>query len=274
MTVSPSAATTMLHALVLQLTPPPGTPPPQTIRGDGVQALVLDLFRRADPALAEQLHIAHTTRPFTVAVLPSAGPQILLRVGLVGAADLLGGLAQALFALGTNHTLRLGTTPLALQAALGTPESHPWAGYTALADLVAAVRPSYAVTLEFATATAIAQRGRSDGKDRLALLPVPTIIFKSLARRWNELIGPEPLLDPAQIEQWADDVLVSDYQLRSTQIDLGKGPQKGFVGRCTYELPSAGQAARALTLLADAAFYLGVGGKTARGMGLCRRVQR
>ncbi|MGB9634607.1 MAG: CRISPR system precrRNA processing endoribonuclease RAMP protein Cas6, partial [Chloroflexaceae bacterium] len=56
------------------------------------------------------------------------------------------------------------------------------------------------------------------------------------------------------------------------EINLGKGPQKGFVGTVAYELPVNPEQARVLALLADAALFLGVGIKTARGMGLCRRL--
>ena len=71
----------------------------------------------------------------------------------------------------------------------------------------------------------------------------------------------------------ARDALISRYTLETAQITLGKGPQKGFVGRCTYESPLDMDLARTLTMLADAVFYLGVGMKTARGMGLCRRMR-
>jgi CRISPR-associated endoribonuclease Cas6 len=103
------------------------------------------------------------------------------------------------------------------------------------------------------------------------LLPAPEAVFPSIARRWNELAPANLAFDLDAIKAAADDTLVSRYALETVQISLGKGPQKGFVGLCSYELPADSEQRRALTLLANAVFYLGVGMKTARGMGLCRR---
>ncbi len=100
---------------------------------------------------------------------------------------------------------------------------------------------------------------------------MPEIVFPSIARRWNELAPPELRLDRDLVDAACSDTLVSRYVLETAQINLGKGPQKGFVGICTYEPPADAEQARILSLLADAVFYLGVGIKTARGMGLCRR---
>ncbi len=155
---------------------------------------------------------------------------------------------------------------------LGTPGSHPWAGYGAFSELWTAARPAATVTLEFATATAVGQGTRADGRPRLGLLPTPETIFGSITRRWNELAPTDLTLDPDTVEAAARDTLVSRYALETAQINLGKGPQKGFLGLCSYELPPDPAQARTLSLLADAVFYLGVGMKTARGMGLCRKV--
>jgi CRISPR-associated endoribonuclease Cas6 len=93
-----------------------------------------------------------------------------------------------------------------------------------------------------------------------------------LAKRWNELAPPDLHVDLTIVRTATQDTLIPRYRAQSSEIDLGKGPQKGFIGLCTYELPPDSTHARILTLLADAALFLGVGMKTARGMGLCRRV--
>ena len=80
-------------------------------------------------------------------------------------------------------------------------------------------------------------------------------MFGSIARRWNELAPADLALDLDAVKTATDDTLVSRYELASAQINLGKGPQKGFLGLCTYELPSDAEQARALSLLADAVFY-------------------
>jgi CRISPR-associated endoribonuclease Cas6 len=265
-----------LYALVIRLRPERGSPPPDP-RGHGAQALFLDLLRHVAPDLAAQLHANALSKPYTVAVLPARGharsgdDPVELRVAFTRA-DLFPPVSRALLKQLPGASLRLGHAMLALADVLGTPSSHPWAGYGSFADLWTAARPTASIILEFATATAVGQGTRVDGRQRLGMLPTPELVFPSIARRWNELAPPDLRLDPATVEAAAQDTLVSRYTLETTQINLGKGPQKGFFGICTYELPPDPAQARVLSLLADAVFYLGVGMKTARGMGLCRRI--
>jgi CRISPR-associated endoribonuclease Cas6 len=264
-----------LYALVLRLRPARGQPPPNP-QGHGAQALFLDLVRQVDPHTAERLHADAQAKPFTVAILPPdtetrRSGVVELRATCM-TADLFPPLTQALLRQMGSATLRIGTTALALQDVLGTPGSHPWAGYSSFADVAAQAQPAPVLPLQFATATAIGQGTRADGKQRLALFPTPEAIFKSLALRWNELCPADLRVDLPEVAAAASDTLVSNYRVESVTISLGKGPQKGFVGRCGYEPPPDPAQSRLLALLADAALYLGVGMKTARGMGACRRV--
>jgi CRISPR-associated endoribonuclease Cas6 len=265
-----------LYALVIRLRPERGSPPVEP-RGHGAQALFLDLLRQVAPDLAQQLHADALSKPYTVAVLPEPGRvhssdnPVELRVAFTRA-DLFPPVSQALFQRLPGASLRLGRVALTLADVLGTPGSHPWAGYGAFAELWTAARPAASVTLEFATPTAFGQGTRADGRPRLALLPTPEAVFPSIARRWNELAPRELHVEEVLVEAAARDTLVSRYALETAQINLGKGPQKGFLGLCSYELPPDPAQARTLSLLADAVFYLGVGMKTARGMGLCRRI--
>ena len=267
-----------LYAFVLRLQPERGGPLPDP-RGHGAQALFLDLVRAVDPALAEQLHADAPSKPYTVAVLPGQGYRskgqesgtVELRVAFTRP-DLFPIVTHALLRRLPGEPLRLGQARLQLADVFGTPGHHPWAGYGTFTDLAANARPAATLTLAFATPTAFSQGERTDGRQRLGLLPTPEIVFTSIARRWNELAPPALRLDMDLVDAAARDTLVSRYELASAQINLGKGPQKGFVGLCTYELPSNAQQARLLSLLADAVFYLGMGMKTARGMGLCRRI--
>jgi CRISPR-associated endoribonuclease Cas6 len=274
-----------LYALVVRLQPERGGPPPDP-QGHGAQALFLDLVRAVDPRLAEQLHAAAASKPYTVAVLPDQGWGIGRRgsgdrnrgLGMVELrvtftrADLFPIVTRALLQRLPGDTLRLGRANLLLADVLGMPGSHPWAGFGMFADLAAHARPEATLTLEFATPTAFSQGTRADKRQRLALLPSPEIVFPSIARRWNELAPSELFIDMELVDAAARDTLVSRYELETMQINLGKGPQKGFCGLCTYELPPDAEQARVVTMLAEAVFYLGVGIKTARGMGLCRRM--
>ena len=115
------------------------------------------------------------------------------------------------------------------------------------------------MTLEFATPTAFGQATLANGRKRLGLLPAPETVFKSIAQRWNELAPSTLAINLAQLAAACADTLITRYALETRQINLGKGPQKGFAGLCTYELPADPDQRRTLTLLANAVFYTGVG---------------
>jgi CRISPR-associated endoribonuclease Cas6 len=261
-----------LYSLVLQLAPEAGGVAPAA-PGHQVQALFFELVRQVNPDLANDLHASVPGKPFTVAVLPSNGRSGLLevRVALL-ATDLWQPVVQALFQQIARSALRLGSTALVLYDVPGTPGSHPWAGFDSYTALAGAVVPTDRLKLEFVTPTAISQGTDARGRKKLELLPLPGVVFKSIAKRWNLLAPPAVRLEESLIEAAWKDTLVSDYRIQTRTEQMKNGPQKGFVGQCTYELPPDPAQQRVLTLLADAAFYLGVGAKTTRGMGLCRRV--
>jgi len=267
-----------LSALVLRLRPERGARG-GLAGGHHAQALFLDLVRLVSPERAAALHADAPSKPFTVALLPPAPaarsgepPPLELRVGLLGA-DLFATVYQALLRQ-SGRQARLGAARYRLDEALGLPEQHPWAGWRSFAGLLAEVRPAARVALEFASPCAFSQSALEDGRQRLGLLPDPACVFGSLARRWNALAPTEARLDSAAVERAAAQTLLAEHRLETSLIDLGRGPQKGFLGRCAYELPPDPPARRALTLLADAAFFLGLGIKSARGMGLCRRADQ
>ena len=264
-----------LYAVVLRLRAEGGGGPAEA-GGQHAQALFLDLVRQADPALAQALHSHAPSKPASVALLPperagDAAP-LELRATLLRA-DLFQALTRALLRQGVRPALLLGRRRYALEDVLATPGSHPWAGFGSFAALAEQAAPAASLTLCFASPTVFTRGELADGRARLGLLPEPAAVFGSLARRWAELAPPELAVaaPPEAVLAAAAETLVSRYRLETHQIDLGRGPQKGFTGACTYDLPADPQQRRALATLADAAFYLGCGAKTARGMGLCRR---
>jgi CRISPR-associated endoribonuclease Cas6 len=262
-----------LYAFVVQLRPVGGlSPRPQ---GHAAQALFLDLVRQVAPDVSAALHAEAQSKPYTVGVLPGRHRELIeLRVSLLHS-DLFQPFVQAMLHQMPGGELRLGQSRLALGDVIGTPapQGHPWAGYGSFTDLHIRAAPTHSVGLEFASATAVSQGSRPDGRQRLGILPTPDAIFPSVARRWNDLAPPELTLDLDQVRAASLDTLVTRHRIESTDINLGKGPQKGFVGSVIYELPTDPEQSRLLTLLADAALFLGVGMKTARGMGMCRRMR-
>lgn len=271
-----------LYALVIHLRVAADGSLPRHI-GHQAQALFLELLRQVDPACAAAMHADAPTKPFTVATFPLPGVEqhaevalrrgatIVLRVTLLQS-DLFAPFTRALLSqLPSQPTLRLGALPLILADVRGTTQSDAWAGFASFAELAAAAQPAQRLTLHFAAPTAFAQSS-SDDHERVALLPDPQTVFGALLRRWNAWAPEHLQLDQAAIEQSAYRALVSSYDLHTLRFGVGKALQIGFVGTCSYRLIGSPEEQRQLALLADAAFYLGLGKKTARGMGMCRRM--
>lgn len=104
-------------------------------------------------------------------------------------------------------------------------------------------------------------------------LPMPAMVFGSLADRWARF-GPQPLLEGfrQKVEQT---VVVSRFGLHSEVENEKNGtPQIGCVGRVVYRcLEPASAIGPTMRTLADYAFFSGVGINTTVGMGQCHRIQ-
>lgn len=266
-----------VYALVLRLQPEQGAVPSE-VYGHGVHGMFLELVRQVNPELANTLHERELSKHFTVALLRQPGVSrrradmmLEVRVTLLRN-DIFSSFAAALMQQMAFPALRLGRTSLLVTEVFGTAGSHPWAGYGSFAELVAAARPARRVGLHFATPTVTTRGTLGKGnKQRLNLFPLPDAVFGSLVRRWNDLAPPELALDREGVRAMCDEVLAVRYRLETMATRLRANVQVGFVGSCVYELPSDSEVQRTLALLADAAFYLGVGSKTTQGMGVCRR---
>jgi CRISPR-associated endoribonuclease Cas6 len=277
-------------------------------QGRLAHAAFLDLIRAVDPALAEALHASNQRKPFTVSPLQGVGParegQIKIKAGQEVSLrfTLLGG---ELFTAFTRYllsppprllasalpVLRLGELDFAISEVLTTPGSDPWAGYTGLAELCRRWQngplPESAsqISLEFASPTVFSRGSREGLGKQMDPLPAPGMLFGSLAAVWNEHFGPRKdlpglqdlaglALDKQAIRAYAEEtVVVGQYRLESRMFRYWSQPQIGATGHITYLLQDRHnqELGRALNLLADFAFYSGVGYKTTMGMGQVRR---
>ncbi len=190
--------------------------------------------------------------------------------------------------------MRIGKQLFTLEEVLIDNDNHTgWTGFTSLTTLVekaqtlrlGKVEP---LAMEFASLTTFNrdnQRSQVYG-GHYARLPLPQYVFPGLVRRWREFTAPElmHLVQMEHIERYVEDegVVISDYDLKPHQVRFMQHVQPGFVGRCTYELRGPDEATTAeapltvrqqLLLLAQLAFYCGVGYKTAMGMGQVRLVE-
>jgi CRISPR-associated endoribonuclease Cas6 len=187
--------------------------------------------------------------------------------------------------------MQLGKQVFLLEEVIAEPEeSSGWADCTSFGKLVdwarsLRLRRVETMELEFASLTTF---NRSNKRSQVygghfALLPLPQFVFQGLVRRWQELAPPElvGLVQSELIEQYIenDGIIISDYALRPHHVCFANHLQRGFVGRCVYDVRGPDEKVReegALTvrqqilLLARLAFYCGIGYKTAMGLGQVR----
>lgn len=176
------------------------------------------------------------------------------------------------------------------EVVLSNDDPSGWTGFVSLSSLVektkhlrlGSVQP---LTLEFASLTTFNRnnvRSKSYGP-HYARLPLPQYVFPSLLRRWEDIAPPDlvGVVQKELIEQYIQDdgVIIADHDLRTHRLKFTTHQQQGFIGTCKYHLRGSDEKKTAhaslsvrqqLLLLAQLAFYCGVGYKTSMGMGRVR----
>ena len=272
-----------LYSLVLLLTPVRPVSVGATV-GHQVHAAFLHTVRAVAPDLAEALHAQGRARPFTVSplqgvprardgrVLLSPEHTYWLRLSLLDAA-LYAHLVDFFVYLTHHPLLRLGNGELFVREIVTTPEAHPWAGAVTWAALCETERRSR-LGLHFVTPTAFSLGTRSWGKQTLPL-PLPELVFSSLARTWNLWAPPELHVDRIAVERFAREgvVVAGMRDVQTRMLQFKRSPQVGFVGRVFYDIKDPDEEmGRLFNVLAEFAFYAGVGMKRTMGMGMVRRL--
>ena len=250
--------------------------------GRASHALLLGVIGRADAALAATLHEGDGPKPFTVSSLLGRFPDrdldptgsYVLRLTAIErrvARVLLEAIAEG-GPLAAGALLELDYRTLRVEAATWDGEVQPWAGsaaYDAFAasHLAAAEPPDRQVTLQFTSPTAFRTQGRH------MPLPLPDLVFGSLAERWNAFA---PVAFPAEVRRYAAECLaISRFDL-SSRATPGKegGLRVGGVGQITYATLNYDRYWMSLLhALAAFALFSGVGVSTALGMGQCRKIE-
>ena len=310
------ATPSKLYALVLKLRPiQHGTL--MAFSGEFVHAALLNWLKSTAPDVATWLHEGNKRRLFTCSSLQFPFPEPRMREAerrnvhlpldpektyTIRITLLLGELFplfhEALMrfnqatARGQKQPfMQLGKQMFLLDEVITEPEeSSGWADCTSFGKLVDWARTLRlgrveTLELEFASLTTF---NRSNKRSQVygghsALLPLPQYVFQGLVRRWQELAPPEleGMVQGELIEQYIenDGIIISDYALRPHQVCFANHPQRGFVGRCMYDVRGPDERVteeavltvrQQILLLARLAFYCGVGYKTAMGLGQVR----
>ena len=277
-----------LLSLLLTLRPlsaPPADRPLPLWWGRAAHALLLDVVRQRDSALAAALHEntqaeqaagENLVRPFTVSTLigragdggPLQQEQYTLRLTAFRAdvADCLAGAARE-GALTAGAVVELDYFPFRVEAV--QPGKSPWEGcatYQTLSApyLLAKNSAGRRIGLDFRSPTTF----KSGGKH--VPLPLPGLVFGSLLERWNACA---PIAFPHELRRYAEECLaLTQYKLSTRPVPAKSGSLRvGFVGEVSYTSLNYDRYWMSLLgVLAEFALYAGVGAGTSMGMGQCR----
>ena len=263
----------ILYSLAFELVAYRETYIPLTM-GHQAHALFLNLIKRFDLALSSRLHNEPAYRPYTLSPLMGGervgermtlrrGQSCYLRITLFDGGHLWRAL-QRYFLEAGPISVHLGGIDFQLTRMLSTPHTGPagWVGSTDWQTLTT-LPAQHTITMSFWSPTAF-----SLSNHQFHLFPEPLFVWESLLRVWNRStpehlnMAKPPLCDCARHH-----ISVASCVLETAFLHFPKHVQKGFVGRCTYQLTVAHPLLANLTTLAAFAYYAGVGYKTTMGMG-------
>ena len=274
----------MLISIALTLVSPRGG----TLPAEQGRANYAELLNRLEtvllPGAAAQIHDINGLKPLACSGLlgSRAGENETIHPGAtycVRVSSLTGAVTDALVEALLRRPprqWRLGTVTFNVTQVACDPAVNAWGGrttYEALADRTFRrhnSRPDMrqTIALEFISPTSF-----SSPNDMQVPVPMPGLVFGSLAERWNAF---SPIQLDAEARRVAEETLaISNYRLTSRVVRHKNGALRiGGVGEVTYTaLTSDLHWLAVFQMLGDFAFYSGVGVQTASGMGQVRRIR-
>ncbi|MFB2736707.1 CRISPR-associated endoribonuclease Cas6 [Umezakia ovalisporum] len=250
---------TTLHSIVVELAAADvGDIPPTLSRA--LHAVVFNWLTIANPSIAQAIHASQNS-PLAISRLLGnrrrsgvrLGDYFYFRICLLDG-SLIEPLIQGFEQL-ENQTLSLANFPFVIRNMYTLPGTHELAD---AADYVLLSNPPQVfndIELHFLSPTSFKQ------DKNVQTFPLPELVFNSLLRRWN-------IFAPEQYHfancQW--NALVTAYELKTHALKMEGGPEIGAQGWVNYRFSSY-ETARVATVLANFAFFAGVGRKTTMGMG-------
>ncbi len=234
-----------------------------------LHAWFLDQVRQTNPQLSAYLHDGESEKPFTISglegLLVTQGKNLQLQAGKTYfwyvtalSSSVATWLAEWLQRLPPEIALR--NAPLQINK---VAIAHSPTTYTQLFSLKS--RPN--ICLSFLTPTSFRRKGHHFP------LPVPTNIFHSYLRRWNDFSNLP--FDQEEFLAWIDEnVFIVRHHLESVKVAAGKkGSVTGFTGAVEFGLSRSArdtQFEQLFYALAQFAPYCGTGHKTTFGLGQTR----
>ena len=225
----------------------------------GLHAWFLDQVRQKNPSLSKELHDEQSEKAFTISRLEGTfspiGRQLQLnpnQIYLWSVTALSAEVVQWLKDWLTDfpETLDLRDATLKFQSVNFCLRPTTY-------EQLFSSTPAKKVTLSFLSPTSFRRKGHHFP------LPVPTNLFHSYLRRWNDFSG-SPFKQERFLE-WIDEfVVITRFRLESLKVPGGKkGAVTGFTGAIalslTPALPSSAEFVQLYSVLGQLAPYCGTG---------------
>jgi CRISPR-associated endoribonuclease Cas6 len=247
--------------------------PPHT--GRMIYNIWLRWLDARDPVLAKHWHDSQGLKPYTCSTLicPNSrtmqcGDEAWFRITTLekGVTSILRDYLER-----PPHAIIFGETPFDVLSITSSPQHHPWAGSITYEDIAAphlltGSNPERRLKMEFAAPVVFNQNEMN------MPFPLPELVFGSLLDKWNAF---SPISIRQDVREFCSSSLgISHFNLHSRRVQMleqnrpvgGKGNVQYVVTRYDRYWMSI------IGLLADYAFYAGVGRFTALGLGQTRRL--
>ncbi|ARV60586.1 CRISPR-associated endoribonuclease Cas6 [Nostocales cyanobacterium HT-58-2] len=236
----------------------------------GLHAWFLDQVRSSDPELSAYLHDGESEKPFTISALDgemvSSGREVQLKANTSYywyVTALSSRVVQWMSQWVQNLPKELNLRDASLQIR-SCQIALPATTYAQLLNS----EHGETITLKFLSPTSFRRKGHHFP------LPMPTNVFHSYLRRWNDFSG-IPVDQEAFLDFIDENVLITRHQLTSTKVLAGKkGAVTGFTGAIEFALTKKAfeqtEFCKLLYALGKLAPYCGTGHKTTFGLGQTR----
>ncbi len=283
----------MPYAIVIHAIPRTDLPIAHA-QGKILHGVFYELLQKASAVKGDEVHSVEGLKPFSTALLLSerqrraesirAGEELKVRFTFLD--DAIYPLLARYFLSTPDLSFELVRTELTISRILSTPQSgEEWAGCTSFAELYANASDSEKqFSFHFATPAFFKRGGGPAYPDLIVPLPLPDLVFGSLLRNWNQF-SPSSFVEANLLKEMCSHHLEMTHHRITSQLarlvfQRGDGQYRtttfpGFVGSCSFRLVELHDRSiiKTLNMLADFAFYAGVGAKTTMGFGVSRRLK-
>lgn len=246
-------------------------------QGHHAYGLFLELIRRANSSMADELHASDSMKPFTISPLQGKFQRSAKNLKVIGGYEYsirLTFLKEDIFAYFMDAMLKAVSQPLRLESAIFhidhvvlLHDDSPLCHHQSYEELCSESTSERKVRLQFLSPTAF----RSGGK-RNVLFPEASLAFGSYLSKWQHF---SPIKVDEHTAEFLEQIIVARYKLNTRILHFNAYQETGFEGECTFELPADfdEDSLKTINALADFAFYAGTGAKTTMGMGQTRRIK-